>query len=96
MNCLALFVCLQLLDAVTTLAFLSCGVEEANPLVRLVLDCAPSPVVGLLWVKLAAVALALYCWGRGRRRLLSRVNVFFVALVAWNLVAVLLQVGVLV
>lgn len=96
MNCLALFLCLQILDVVTTLAFLSCGVQEANPLVRLALHWAPSHLVGLLWVKLAAVALALYCWRQGRRRLLNRVNVFFVALVAWNLVAVLVQAGVFV
>jgi len=95
-NCLALFVCLQVLDVATTLAFLSREVQEANPLVRLLLDCAPSPLVGLLWLKLAAVALALYCWRQGRRRLLSRVNLFFIALVAWNLVAVLVQVGALV
>jgi hypothetical protein len=88
-NVLAQFVYLQALDVLTTLAFLSRGVAEANPLVRLVMTWVPSRLGGLLCVKLLAVALAVYCWRKGRRRLLSRANVFFAFLVVWNLVALL-------
>ena len=85
MNTLLLFVYLQLLDVLTTVAFLMNGTKEANPLVRFLLHAGPSPLAGLLMIKIIAVLLALYCVRRARLRLLSRVNVFFAALVTWNL-----------
>lgn len=81
---------LQVLDFLTTIAFMINGVREGNPLVRLALRWAPHPLGGLLAVKFAAVALGLYCWTRGRERLLSRMNVLFAILVAWNLAALIL------
>jgi len=84
---------LQVLDFLTTVAFLMHGVQEGNPLVRIVLHYAPYPLGGLLLVKLAAVGLGLYCWKVGRQRLLSRVNILFAAVVVWN-VAVLIVSGV--
>ncbi|MCS7041721.1 MAG: DUF5658 family protein [Bryobacteraceae bacterium] len=84
---------LQALDVLTTLAFLMASVEEANPLVRQAIALAGSPLAGLLLVKLAALALGVICWRAGRIRLLQRANVFFAALVAWNLVCLLLGLG---
>jgi hypothetical protein len=81
---------LQLLDLLTTLAFLIQGVREGNPLVRLAIDFAPNPVSGLLAVKMCAVLLGLYCWRNEKIPLLRRMNVFFAVLVAWNLVALVL------
>ncbi len=81
---------LQLLDLLTTVAFLATGVREANPVVRAALGAFPSPLAGLAAVKLAAVALAFYCHQTGRTRLLGRANLFFAALVAWNLLALIL------
>jgi len=78
---------LQLLDLLTTLAFLLHGVEEGNPLVRFVLERSSSDLVGLLVVKLAAMGLGAAAWLTGRRRLLGRANVFFALVVAWNLLA---------
>ena len=80
---------LQMLDFMTTVAFLLNGVREGNPLVRLALQYSPHPLGGLLLVKLAAVALGLYCWRGGRDRLLTRMNVLFAVVVAWNLVALI-------
>lgn len=85
-----IYVYLQALDALTTLAFLKMSVEEANPLVRHAMAWAGSPLGGLLLVKMAALALGAVCWKGGRIRLLQRANVFFAALVAWNLVCLLL------
>ncbi len=79
------FVYLQLLDLLTTLAFLAQGVEEANPLVRLLLDMMPSRLAALAAAKLAAVALGYYCWRVGRMTLLTRVTWFYAALALWNL-----------
>lgn len=84
---------LQALDLLTTLAFLMASVEEANPLVRQAMALAGSPLAGLVLVKMAALALGLVCWRTGRLRLLQRANVFFAALVAWNLVCLLLGLG---
>jgi hypothetical protein len=81
---------LQVLDFMTTLAFLLNGVREGNPLVRLALKYGPTPMGGLFLVKLAAVALGLYCWRYGRVRLLGRINVLFAIVVTWNLAALIL------
>ena len=75
---------LQILDFMTTIAFLLHGVREGNPIVRLALNFAPSPLGGLLAVKLAAVALGIYCWKAGRNKLLAKMNLMFAAVVVWN------------
>jgi hypothetical protein len=80
---------LQVLDFLTTVAFMINGVREGNPLVRLVLHYSPQPLTGLLAIKAAAVALGFYCWTHGRDRLLSRMNLLFAFLVAWNLAALI-------
>lgn len=80
---------LQVLDFLTTIAFLLHGVQEGNPLVRLALYSAPNPIGALLMVKVLAVGLGLFCWRMGRDRLLMRINILFAVLVAWNLVALI-------
>ena len=89
LNLLIQFCYLQVLDVLTTLAFLASGVREANPIVRLLFSVTQSPLAGLVTVKLFAAGLAVYCWRSRRGRLLSRVNIFYALLVAWNLVAFL-------
>jgi predicted alpha/beta hydrolase len=82
---------LQILDFLTTVAFLLQGVREGNPLVRLALSAGANPLAILGAVKLLAIMLGLYCWFRGRRQLLVRINILFALLVAWNLVALILR-----
>jgi len=82
---------LQVLDFLTTTVFLMHGLQEANPMVRLALNWAPNPLGGLLVIKLLAVGLGLYCWKLGRQRLLSRVNILFAVVVAWNLAALIVN-----
>ncbi len=82
---------LQVLDFLTTVAFLINGVREANPLVRFALKYSPDPITGLLAVKIAAIGLGLYCWVRNRGRTLVKMNVLFALLVAWNLAALILS-----
>ena len=79
------FVCLQAMDALTTLLFLRHGVGEANPLIRAALAGDPKLVLAL--AKILAVALGTVAWRSGRRRLLWKMNVLFALCVAWNLVA---------
>ncbi len=78
---------LQLLDLLTTIAFLVNGIVEGNPLVRWAIDMSPNPIGGLVAVKLVAMALGIYCWRMGRMRVLARVNLLFAVVVAWNLAA---------
>jgi hypothetical protein len=73
----------------TTIAFLLNGVREGNPLVRLAVQIAPHPLGGLLVIKAAAIILGIYCWRAGRERLLTRINILFAVVVAWNLVALI-------
>mgnify|MGYP000442265704 CR=1 FL=1 len=83
------FMYLQMLDFLSTMAFLAHGVQEANPLVRAAMAWGGSPWSGLLAVKVLAVGLGLFCWKSGRIRLLARANAAFACLVVWNLVALI-------
>lgn len=85
------FAYLQFLDLMTTLVFLVNGVQEANPFVRFVMNRAPDPLSGLVLIKAFAILLGLWCWRMGRLRLLSRMNLLFAFVVAWNLVALIVQ-----
>ena len=80
---------LQVLDFLTTVAFLAYGVQEANPIVRLAMTVFPNVVLGLIAVKAAGLLLGLYCWRVGKQRLLGRINVLFALVIAWNLVAMI-------
>jgi Domain of unknown function (DUF5658) len=80
---------LQILDFLTTIAFLVNGVQEGNPLVRFAISMGPNPMSGLIAVKIAAVMLGIYCWRMGRQRLLGRINIMFALIVAWNLIALI-------
>ena len=82
---------LQVLDFLTTIAFLVNGVREGNPLVRLALSVGSNPVASLLVVKFLAILLGFYCWRVGKRQLLWRINLLFALLVAWNMVALILS-----
>jgi hypothetical protein len=81
---------LQILDFLTTIAFLLNGVREGNPLVRLALGIGSNPIGNLIVIKVLAMLLGLYCWRVGKRQLLSRINLIFAVLVAWNLIALIL------
>jgi hypothetical protein len=88
---IVLFTYFQLLDLLTTVVFLLHGVREANPLVKYALTAAPTPLMGLLLIKAIALALGIYCCLQGRDKLLLRMNIFFAALVSWNLVALIVS-----
>lgn len=85
------FFYLQVLDMLTTLAFLASGVAEANPLIRMSFSAAHSPLAGLLAVKAIAAMFAGVCWYSGKHRLLNRVNMGFAGLVVWNLIALVVS-----
>jgi hypothetical protein len=80
---------LQMLDLLTTVAFLLHGIHEGNPVIRLVLRYSSHPWGGLLLIKVLALGLGIYCWRCGRQRLLMRINILFAIVVAWNLLALI-------
>lgn len=83
------FAYLQMLDWLTTVAFLLNGVREGNPLVRFAMERCSNPLNALIAVKVLGVLLGLYCWRMGRSRVLTRMNVLFAIVVAWNLFALI-------
>ena len=92
MGLIAQFSYLQVLDLLTTMIFLSAGLQEGNPLVNVALRSAGHPLQALLFVKALACGIAFYCWRAGRHAVLARANWFFAGIVAWNIVALLLSV----
>src|SRR3954447_17585160 len=64
------FVYLQLLDLLSTAAFLAHGVEEANPLVRFFMNAGTTPIAGLAVVKCLALGMGLGCWRWEKQNLL--------------------------
>jgi len=82
---------LQILDFLTTVAFLLLGVKEGNPIVRIVIEATDSPLGGLMLVKAVAVVLGIACWRLGRGKLLLRMNLLFALVVTWNVVAIILR-----
>jgi hypothetical protein len=81
---------LQMLDLLTTMVFMLHGIHEANPVVRFALRYSSHPLSGLLAVKVLALGLGIYCWRCGRERLLTRINILFAIVVAWNLLALIM------
>jgi hypothetical protein len=90
---LAQFVYLQILDVLTTIAFLLNGVAESNPVVRWAMRAGPDPFSGLILLKAAALGMGIYCALSARLQLLKKVNLFFAGLVAYNLLALILASG---
>ena len=91
MGILAEFIYLQLLDILTTIAFMMHGVGESNPIIRWAIREGPHPIWALFMLKGGAVLLALFCLYRSREKLLRKVNVFFACLIVYNLVALILS-----
>jgi len=83
------FICLQVMDTLTTLLFLRHGVPEANPLIGAALASSAGPGMALAVPKVLAIVMATVAWRSGRKRLLRKVNVVYVACVVWNLAAAL-------
>lgn len=81
-----IFICLQILDLISTLVGLRSGASEANLFVAQLLRMGS--VAGLVVAKLLACLLAAYALRLGRERLLRIANFWFVGIVTWNLVVI--------
>lgn len=83
---LTIFLCLQVLDVLTTLLGFRIGASESSPFISSLLSFGP--VTGLLLSKLVATTLACAAVIAKRERLVRFVNFWFVAVVGWNLVII--------
>lgn len=81
------FLYLQVLDLMTTLAGFSLGNTEASPFIRLLIRFGP--LAGLIYSKLFATGLALMCVVLHRGALIRWINYWYAALVIWNLLTIL-------
>lgn len=81
------FLYLQVLDFLTTLVGLRLGAGEASPCIRLLMQLGPA--WGVLLSKAIAVGLGAIAIAAGRMALIRKVNYWFAALVAWNLLVLL-------
>lgn len=86
------FVYLQLLDFLTTIAFLIAGGREGNPLVRFVLAYTRHPLLGFVLMKGIAIAGGLFFYVQHRHRILRWVNGAFALIIVWNLMVLIMLV----
>ncbi len=92
MNSFAVFIYLNLLDILSTMAVLHAGGREANPVTLWIMGLFPGRVgLGLLLGKIASIPIysGLLKWsehiGLDRVVILRSWNFFYMALVVWNL-----------
>ncbi|MGC9971061.1 MAG: DUF5658 family protein [Bryobacteraceae bacterium] len=85
---LATFLCLQLLDFLTTLVGLNLGAGEACPLIRFVAAAGLGPTFGVVASKLVALALGGVCIGLHRPHVIRWINYWYAGLAAWNIVII--------
>jgi hypothetical protein len=84
MLCIKIFMYLQVLDFVTTIAGFRLGLIEGSPIVHWVTQTHVGPVLGVAASKLLAFMLGgICCWLR-RHSLLRKMNYWYVAAVTWN------------
>jgi hypothetical protein len=80
---------LQVLDLLATLVFLAHGVEEANPMIRLIGNWSGSYLLAVTMAKSVGVLLGVICWRMGKLRIITLANAGYAALIVWNLTALL-------
>jgi Domain of unknown function (DUF5658) len=78
------FVYLQLLDFLTTLAGFKVGAHEASPFIVTLIHSS-SPAFGVAASKIIALAIGGVCVAADKARLIGWINYWYAALVVWNL-----------
>ena len=86
---LSVFVFLQTLDILTTLIGLRLGAGEASAFIGHLMHLGVVPA--LMISKIIAVVLVLMALRRGRPRIVVVANIWFAAVVTWNLALIFSQ-----
>jgi len=79
------FICLQVMDILTTLLCLHHGVQEANPLIRAALANSADPRMALGIPKVLAIALATSSVVLAPQKAAAESECGVLVFVAWNL-----------
>ena len=88
---LQVFLYLQVLDLMTTLAGFRFGAHEVSPFIAKLIHSS-SPVTGVILSKVLALTIAGVLLSRNRARLIGVINYWYAGLVVWNL-SILLVLG---
>jgi hypothetical protein len=83
---IGLFLCLQVLDVLTTLIGLRMGAQEGSSYIGRLLSTGP--ISGLIISKIIAAGLAAFAIFLNRKRLITFLNYWFAAVITWNLIAI--------
>lgn len=84
------FAYLQVLDLLSTIAFLMGGTREGNPLVEWAMRLTGTVLGGLVLVKGIALGIGLFCVLTRRASLMTKINVVYAGVVVWNLSSMIL------
>jgi hypothetical protein len=88
MPAIQIFVYLQLLDFLTTMAGFKDGAYEVSPFIARLIHSS-SPLLGLAASKVIGLAIGGLCIALNRVRLVSWINYWYAGLVVWNLCVIL-------
>jgi hypothetical protein len=91
MAIIQIFICLQLLDFVTTLIGFKVGAAEASPFIRVMMHAGP--MAGVAASKLVALALAAVCVYHKKLHVIRWANYWYCGLVVWNVIVILAAPG---
>ncbi len=83
-----IFIYLQLLDFLTTLAGFKLGASEASPFIAKLIH-ATSPAFGVALSKVVALGIGGLCVAMNRVRLVGWINYWYAGVVVWNLSMIL-------
>ncbi len=87
-----IFLYLQILDFITTMLGFRVGAAEASPFIAKLIH-ASSPMAGVAFSKLVAIAIAGFCLMTQRQKLVGWINYWYAGLVVWNLVVILVAIN---
>ena len=79
-----IFVYLQLLDFLTTMAGFRAGAHEASPFIAKLIHTS-SPVLGLAASKIIGLGIGCLCLALNKVKLVGWINYWYAALIVWNL-----------
>jgi hypothetical protein len=84
MPAIQIFIYLQLLDFLTTIAGFKQGADEVSPFIAKLIHSS-SPLLGLAASKAIGLLIGGLCIGLNRVRLIGWINYWYAGLVVWNL-----------
>ncbi len=82
---LIIFIILQVLDLVSTVACLRYGGIEGNPIAAWIMRIVGNPLAGMVWLKIMSIYGGCVIYNSNKSRLLIILNYMFVIVVSWNL-----------